>query len=285
MKDIDFDFNIAIVGMGLIGGSYAMALRKLRPRNIYGIDIDENVLKNALQMGIIDEGYTSGNMILKKADLVIIALYPEETIEFVKNNIESFKKDAIITDTCGIKVDVIDKINSVLPQHLDFIGGHPMAGKETNGLQSASKDIFKNSNYIITPTEKNKKENIQLIKDLAKAIGCKNIVCVTKEEHDKIISFTSHLPHVIAIALMNSDITPNNLEEFIGGSFKDTTRVAVINSMLWSQLFMLNSENIINEIESFEESIKQVKKAIKEEDMNTLNNIFNESSLKRCRMV
>lgn len=285
MEECDFDFNIAIVGLGLIGGSYAMALRELKPRQICGIDIDERTLEEALKMGVIDKGCKNGELILKEADLVIISLYPQETIEFVKDNIHNFKKGALITDTCGVKIEVVEKINSFLPQDLEFIGGHPIAGKETKGLQSASKDIFKDANYIITPSVRNKEENIQLVEKMAKVIGFKNVVSITPEEHDRIISFTSQLPHVLAVSLMNSNVIENNIELFTGGSFKDATRVAVINSMLWSQLFTLNSENLIDEIERFEESIKKIKNAIKSGDKLTLINIFKNASVKKRKMV
>lgn len=285
MGDIDFDFKIAVVGLGLIGGSYAMALRELKPREICGIDLDENTLQTALEMGIIDKGYKSGETALSEADLVVIALYPKETIEFVKNNLCYFKKGAVITDTCGIKVEILEKIDVILPKGLDFIGGHPMAGKESKGLRAASKDIFKDANYIITPTESNKENNIELIEKMAKAIGCKHVVKITPEEHDKIISFTSQLPHVIAVSLMNSKITDNNIGLFTGGSFKDATRVADINPLLWSQLFSLNSKNLLDEIESFEENIKKIKDAIESEDNRTLTNIFYNASVRKCRMV
>lgn len=285
MDECDFRFNIAVVGLGLIGGSYAMALRELKPTHIYAIDRDKEVLHRALKMGVIDKGCENSKDILKEADLVIIALYPEETVRFVKNNVTNFKKGAVITDSCGVKTEVVEKISSFLPQDVDFIAGHPMAGKESSGLQCASKDIFKDANYIITPTEGNKKENIELVEKIAKAIGCKNVVFVTPEEHDKIISFTSHLPHVIAVSLMSSSIIENNIGLFTGGSFRDATRVAAINSMLWSELFTLNSKNLIDEIESFEKGIKEIKKAIKLEDREALINIFKNASIKRRNIL
>jgi Prephenate dehydrogenase len=278
------DFNIVIVGLGLIGGSYAMALRELKPRQICAIDRDERVLEQALKMGVIDKGSTDGKSFLKEADLVIIALYPEETVKFVNDNKENFKKNAVITDTCGIKIGVVEKINSFLPQSLDFIGGHPMAGKESKGLQSASKDIFKDANYIITPNERNKKENIELIERMARSIGCKNVVCLTPEEHDKIISYTSHLPHVIAVSIMNSNMM-ENVGLFTAGSFKDATRVANINSTLWSELFTLNSGSLVAEIEKFEESIREIKEAIKSEDKEEIISILKNASVKRRKMI
>ncbi len=285
MDEGGFDFNVVIVGLGLIGGSYAMALKKLKPSTICGIDLDESSLKEALNMGIIDEGFTDGKKPLKEADLVIIALYPEETVSFIKNNIDNFKKGAVITDTCGIKEGVIDTINSFLPKDLDFIGGHPMAGRESKGFKVASKDIFNNANYIITPSLRNRKENLMLIEKMARAIGCKKVISITPKEHDRIISFTSQLPHVIAVSLMDSNLTENNIETFTGGSFKDATRVAVINSALWSELFLLNSDNLIAEIERFEESIKKIKTAIISEDKHALKDIFKNATAKRKKMI
>lgn len=289
MEDSDFknfNINIAVVGLGLIGGSYAMALRKLNPKKICGIDMDEEVLEQALKKGIIDRGSKSGESILKEADLIVIALYPQQSIDFIRENIHNFKNNALITDTCGIKTGIINEVNSFLPQHIDFVGGHPMAGKEAAGLQAASEDLFKGANYIITPIEKNKKENIKFIEQTARAIGCKNVVSVSPWEHDRIISFTSQLPHVIAVSMMNSDNSKDNISMFTGGSFKDATRVAAINSTLWSQLFTLNAQNLIDEIERFENSIKEIKRAILSEDISTLEYIFNNASLnKRKTMV
>lgn len=284
MNEGDFDFNIAIVGLGLIGGSYAMALKELKPQRIYGIDMDEGALKKALKMGIIDSGYTDGKTALKDADIVVIALYPEDTIKFVKDNLNAFKKGAVITDTCGIKKEIVERINSILPGHLDFVGAHPMAGREVKGLEYASKDIFKNANFIITPNKRNSQDNIMLIEKMARAIGFKNVVSITPEEHDRIISYTSQLPHFIAVSLMNLEKENADFEMFTGGSFKDATRVAVINSALWSELFMLNSKNLLREIEKFEESIKELKEIVKSEDRCKLANVFERVTHKRRKM-
>lgn len=285
MEDGGFSINIAVVGMGLIGGSYADALRGLKPKKIYGIDVDKSALDKALSKGIIDEGFTDGEYPLGKADFVIIALYPEDTVNFVKNNIKYFKTGAVITDTCGIKDMVIKKINSFLPDTLDFIGGHPMAGKESKGIENASKDIFINANYIITPQNKNKDKNIKLVENMARSIGCRSVVKISTEEHDRMISFTSHLPHIIAISLMNSDTCTDTAKFFVGGSFRDATRVAAINSKLWMQLFNLNSDNLAEDIENFENMLKIIKKAIKSHDNNTLENILSCADEKRRSMV
>lgn len=281
MEDHDFRLNIVIVGLGLIGSSFAMALRKLNPKNIWGIDKDKNTVDIALNRKVIDKGFTQGGNILKEADLTIIALYPESTVEFVKKNIKNFKKGSIIIDTCGIKVPIIERINSFLPDELEFIGTHPMAGKENNGIGAASKCIFNGANYIITPTSKNKKSSLELIKNMAKSIGFKNIVYTSPEKHDDMISFTSQMPHILAASLIDSRLDESDVNLFIGGSFKDVTRVAVINSSLWSELFTVNSNKLIDKIEKFQQSLEKMKQAIKANDKETLCDIFEEVTAKR----
>jgi prephenate dehydrogenase len=285
MEDIDFNLNITIVGLGLIGGSLAKALKELNPKKIYGIDCDERAIKNAVNLGIIDEGYINGDVALPESDLVIIALYPKECIKFVRENRNNFKTGAILTDTCGVKQVIIEEMNSLLPSEIEFVGGHPMAGKESKGLAYASKDLFIGSNYIITPHNKNIEESLRLIEKMAYAIGCKNVIRVEGEEHDRIISFTSHLPHVIAVSLMNSDMLKDFLGLFVGGSFKDATRVAEINSKLWLELFTINSEKIIEEIEKFEGKLIDVKEAIKNKNTEALEDFFNSAQQERKKLI
>lgn len=287
MEDCDFNISIAVVGMGLIGGSYAMALRELNPKCIIGIDKDEYTLKSALNDGIIDKAYENGGDFLKEAELVIIALYPKDTIAFIKNNLQYFKKGTLITDTSGIKQDIVENVNSFLPEYLEFIPGHPMAGKESSGIKGASKNIFKGANYIITPGEKNTSRGLEKIDKMAKAIGCSNVTYVSPEEHDKIITFTSQLPHIIAVSLMNlhKKDYKDGMELFTGGSFKDATRVAQINSKLWTELFIMNSDNLIEEIENFQDSMEILKKAIMNKDTKSMKDIFEKSMLKRKELV
>lgn len=285
MEDIDFNFCIAVVGLGLIGGSYAKALKKLNPKKIYGIDCDENIINCALETGIIDEGYKDGSIALREADLIILALYPKECVRFVRDNKNNFKPGSIITDTCGVKHMIIEEINSIIPEKIEFIGGHPMAGKESKGLQYSTEDIFIGSNYFITPHNKNCEKSLKLVENMAYAIGCKNVIRVDSEEHDRIISYTSHLPHVIAISLMNSDVLKDTLGLFIGGSFKDATRVAEINSRLWLQLLTINSDEIIKEIENFENKLFDIKEAIKTKNIDTLEVLFNSADQKRKKLI
>ena len=241
------NMKILVVGLGVIGGSYAMALKAAGYEEIYGRDIDPETLKKAKSLGIIKEGYMNPKDILKEIDLVIISLYPRLVKNFILENKEYFKSGAIITDATGVKELFVKEILEILPKDVDFIFGHPMAGREKKGIDYASKEVFKGANYLITLTENNKKENIELLEKIIYELGFKNIKFVTPSYHDKMIGFTSQLPHAIAVALINSDEEGRETGKFIGDSYRDLTRIANINEDLWEELFF--------EIRKFTESI------------------------------
>ncbi|KAJ51009.1 prephenate dehydrogenase [Clostridium tetanomorphum] len=284
MKEDDFNinrFNITIVGLGLVGGSYAMALGKLKPKSIWAVDIDNKALRTAEELNIIDKGYTDGKIPLNNSDLVIICLYPALVKKFIEDNINNFKAGAIITDVTGIKTGVIEEINNLLPKNVDFVFGHPMAGREKKGLEYASAEVFKGANYIITPNRRNKEKSIKIIETIAKEVGFKSVTKISPEIHDNAIAFTSQLPHVIAVALINSDNLGINTGLFIGDSYKELTRIAQINGDLWTELFIGNKENLVKHIEIFEKNIKVLKKAIINEEREILQKEFDESSRRR----
>lgn len=174
----------------------------------------------------------------------------------------------------------MNEINS-LPLKADFIFGHPMAGREKVGLQFADKNIFKNANYILTPQPKNKTENVKLLKELIYQMGFRNVTEITASEHDEIISFTSQLTHAIAVALVNSDNEKYNTNLFIGDSYRDLTRIAKINSKLWSELFLENKDNLIEKIETFQNKLNDIKEALINNDSNKLIHEFKESTKRR----
>ena len=273
--------NICIIGLGLIGATYALALRdNPRVTKISAIDIDKEALKKALERNMIDQGSSEGNELLKEADLVIISLYPELIVDFIKENIDNFKDSAIITDACGVKKGIMEEINK-LPLKADFIFGHPMAGREKIGLDFADKNIFKNANYILTPQEKNKPENVILLKELIYSMGFRNVTKIKAWEHDEIISFTSQLTHAIAVALVNSDNQKFNTNLFVGDSYRDLTRIAKINSKLWSELFLENKDNLIEKIDAFQGKMDEIKKALVENNSTKLIEEFKESTKRR----
>ena len=247
--------RILIVGLGVIGGGYAMALKKAGYTEIYGIDKNIDTLKKAEKLGVIKKGYIDEGEIIQDADIIVLAVYPNLVKDFIVRNISKFKNNAVITDVTGIKQLFIDDVISILPNNIDFVFAHPMAGREKKGIDYATSEVFKGANFIITVTEKNKDENIRLIEELAYKMGFKNIKRVSPKVHDEIIAFTSQLPHALAVALINSDIEGRDTGQFIGDSYRDLTRIANINESLWSQLFLGNKENLLKAIHNFQEEL------------------------------
>lgn len=279
------DFNITIAGLGLIGGSYAMALQQLNPRNLWAVDIDQKTLAYGKEMKIISEGYTpdKARIPLEKSDLVIISLYPGLAVDFIRNNHNYFKSGSVITDTAGVKKQVLNQIQTFLRDDVDFVGGHPLAGKESSGLTYASPDIFCDTSYIITPTAKNKSESIKLIETLAIQIGCKTVARVSPAKHDELIALTSQLPHVMAVSLVNSACSLD-LRYFVGGSFKDMSRVARINSTLWTELMLENRLNLLQQMELLEKQLTEIKGFLQNENYASLKD-FLEKANKQTRKL
>lgn len=275
------DLNVTIVGLGLIGGTYALGLKKAGVKNLYAIDINMDTIDKAKKIGMIDDGGLDPKPFLEKSDLIIIGLYPNIITKFIRDNKDSFKDGAVLTDVAGIKEKYIDEIINILPTSVDFVFAHPMAGREKVGMEHADINIFKGANFIITPTKVNKDSSIQLIENMAKSLGFKTINKISANEHDEIIAFTSQLTHAIAVSLVNSDEQKLDTNRFIGDSYRDLTRIAMINPELWSQLFIENKEFLIKKIEKFEDELDNLKKAISEEDYDTLYEKFNESTKRR----
>lgn len=278
MKDLNL--SITVVGLGLIGGSLAMALRELSPKALYAVDINEETIRAAKTSGVIDEGYKDAEIPLKKSDLVIISLYPNDSLKFIKDNVNKFKKGAIVTDTVGIKEKMMMEVSDLEKKNFDFIGGHPMAGKEVSSFKNATKDLFVNASYIFTPSEDSKTENIELLENIAKGIGCNQVVIVDSKKHDEMIAYTSQIAHVIAVAMVENDLFLQS-KGFSAGSLRDVTRVANINAELWSELMIENKESLVGQIEAFEENLEKIKMAIKKEDYTGLKEIFKRSSSRK----
>lgn len=282
MPDTDFSkLKITIVGLGVIGGSFAKGLKDVEKDKLYGVDIDENTLITAIGEGIIDEGFTDPCIPLKESDIVILCIYPKQIKDFIIKYKGFFKAGVIITDAAGIKQGYIEKINPILPDNADFIFGHPMAGRERKGIDFSSGEVFKGANYLIIPNERNKEENINKIEDMVYAIGFKSVSRISAKRHDELISYTSQLPHAIAVSLINSDEWEEDMGLFIGDSYRELTRIASINESLWSQLFIGNRENLIHQINLFEKKLNELKKCLIEKDEENLIKLFKESSKRR----
>ena len=278
------DLTFAIVGLGLIGGSYAKALRNLKVRKILGMDISHGIARACLNANMIDEVIEADGSNLKEADVIICSVYPEAIVGFVRQNVQNFAEGMLMTDATGVKGTMPHDIQALLPESCEFISGHPMAGRQGSGLGMSDAAIFNNSNYIIVPTEKNSPEAVRWLEEFAKALGCARSVKVSTEDHDKIIAYTSDLPHITAVALVNSASYNENTQYFIAGGFRDATRVADINPELWSDLFLSNRANVIAEIENYQKQLERWKKAIEDNDREMLKEIMREAGPRRRQL-
>ena len=237
--------KIAIIGLGLIGGSMAKAIKENTSHTVYGYDKNDTVEKKALLLGAIDEVLT--DEILSQCALTLIALYPQAAVDFIRKKQEIFKKSSIVLDCCGVKRIVCRQVEPIaLKQGFVFIGGHPMAGLEHSGFDHAKKALFKDASMILTPT-KGSIQDVEKVKDLFTAIGFTNIQIATPEEHDQMIAFTSQLAHVVSSAYIKSPAAMKH-QGFSAGSYKDLTRVAKLNEDMWTELFLDNPEFLTEEI-------------------------------------
>ncbi|WP_414049627.1 prephenate dehydrogenase [Macrococcus animalis] len=278
--------NIAMIGLGVIGGSFAKAIRKKygNKYKLMAIDIDQATIDKAKLINVIDYGETKNETILQQADVVIFALYPELMKSFVEAHQHEFKAGAILTDTTGIKRSVFEAMKDVIPDHIDFIFGHPMAGREKKGFDYADDSVFMDANYVITENNKNKKENLDWFQNFVKDLGFKRITITDIETHDAMIAHTSQLAHVIAVSLINSDDKSHETIRYIGDSYRDLTRIANMNETLWSELFMHNKDYLLENIIRYETALCNLKTAIEEDDKTKMEALFKESTQRRLKL-
>ena len=276
----DKDTKILIVGLGLIGGSYAEALSS-GGYEVGAIDCNADSIAFALEKGWISGGRadTDGEYI-GKFDLIVFALYPHIFIDWIKQNQRFIRPGALLTDVTGVKCSVVYEVQKLLRSDLEFIGAHPMAGREVSGVRNAKKEIFTDANYIVTPTESNTLEAIAACEALGRAIGFKNISTLTPEKHDEIVGFLSHLTHCIAVALMISKDS-EHMCEYTGDSFRDLTRIAKINDVMWSELFMLNKTELLAQMKLFEAAFDRLRISIEQDDTDALREMMRLSAKRR----
>ena len=269
-----------IVGLGLMGGSIALGLKK-HGFYVTAMDINPDSIQFALDHHLIDEGtIDENNDFLKNADFIISGLYPSVFVKWISNHTSEFKAGAVITDVSGVKSNLVVPVQNILPDTVEFVSSHPMAGKETSGVQFSTAEMFKTANFIIVPTEKNTSEGIEKVKSFAELLDFQNIAVLSVEEHDQMIGFLSQLTHVIAVALMNTHDNAH-LVEYTGDSFRDLTRIAKINEHLWTELFLLNKENLLQEISDFQNELNHFKAALETEDTDEMKRLFVQSTQRR----
>ena len=248
------DTKILIIGLGLIGGSYAIALKK-KGYTVKAITKEESSVRYAMEHKIVDYATTAvEEALIKEADLIVFALYPTIFLEWIKSYQHLFRPGTVITDVTGVKCCIVYDIQNLLRDDVEFIAAHPMAGRESSGVENSTDKIFENANYIVVPTEKNTPEAIELCMELGRELGFRRVSLLSPEEHDKMIGFLSQLTHCIAVSLMCTNGDPL-LCEYTGDSFRDLTRIAKINEHMWSELFMLNQDILLQQMDAFIEEI------------------------------
>lgn len=276
--------NTVIVGMGLMGGSFAKGIRELSSKAaIAGLDIDKRPVEKALNEKVINEGAVfredehQVRRILMKADFIILCFYPEQIMDYIITYRDVFKKGLKIIDICGLKGNFVSKAQAEMPDMVEYIGTHPMAGREKRGYEHGNGEIFLGASFIITPTENNTERTILQIGEMARALGFGRIRLAAPSEHDSLIAYTSHMPHVIASTLVNA-APKEGVTGFTGGSFKDATRVARINEELWSQLYFFNKEPLLIEIKRFIDELKEFESILKNNEMKEMQEYLKRAS-------
>lgn len=258
--------NILIVGLGLMGGSYAKAFKRFG-YNVYAIDQRQEAIDYAIENGIIDDGSVAvTEELVKKADTAIFALYPGVFKEWIEKYQQYFKSGIYITDVTGVKSCVVYDIQNCLREDVEYIAAHPMAGREVYGVENSDDRIFHNANYIVTPTSKNTKEAIEWCSSLGRVLGCRKISVLSPEEHDEMIGYVSQLTHVIAVSLMTCKDN-HHLADYTGDSFRDLTRIARINDAMWSELFLMNKDVLLEEISEFVDEVNEMKSLLENNDI------------------
>ena len=269
--------KIGIVGLGLMGGSLAKAISFGTEHTVWGTNRSTEAVQKALFVGAIEKELLKEDLSL--CDLVIVSLYPQASIDYIKENAHLFKKGAVIMDIGGVKRYVCDALYDTAKENdFVFIGAHPMAGLHLSGFEHSTAKIFNNSSMILTPYDDTPEECIEMVKDLFIKIGFTNIQMSTPDEHDKIIAFTSQLAHVVSNAYVKS---PNALihKGFSAGSYKDLTRVAYLNENMWSELFLENRDNLMNEIDSIVDNLVQYRKALENNDVEKLSSLLRDGKI------
>lgn len=274
------DMKILIVGLGLIGGSYAEALSK-KGYEVGAIDQKQEAIDFALRKGYIASGKTSVDKdYVGKFDIVVFALYPHAFVEWIEKYQNCLKSGAIVTDVTGVKGGVVCDVQNALRKDVEFIAAHPMAGRECSGVENAKAEIFEGANYIVVPTEKNTQEAIELCKELGRELGFKHISELSVKQHDETVGFLSHLTHCIAVSLMVCKES-GHLADYTGDSFRDLTRIAKINDEMWSELFLLNKDEIVEQMNLFEQHFGKLKECIQNDDREGMREMMRLSTKRR----
>lgn len=273
--------KVLIVGLGLIGGRYAYGLSN-KGYEVYGCDKNIAAINYAKENKFIIDGKANASELIADMDLIILSIYPQAILSFLAENKEYFNSNQIITDVCGVKSSYItEATNLALPAV--YCAHHPMAGREKVGIEYAKDVIFEGANFLITPTSNTPEFAVEAIRKIGEDLEFGKITVMSSDYHDKMIGFTSQLTHAIAVSLVNSD-HDDNTKNFIGDSYRDLTRIAMINDELWSELFLENKDYLIKHIISFEYELAVLKKSLIDNNKDSLKALFKSSTKIRKEM-
>lgn len=276
------DKKIVIVGLGLLGGSYAMALSR-QGFSIRAITRRQETIDYALERGWIVSGDIKVNReFISEANLIIFTLYPTTLLEWIDQYGHLIRPGTIVTDVTGVKGYVVDQIQATLPAGVEYIGAHPMAGREVLGIENSDDSIFHGANYLVVPTEKNTEDAINLCEDLGWRLGFARVSRLSVEEHDRMIAFLSQLTHCIAVTLMCCSDN-QNLEKYTGDSFRDLTRIARIHDGMWSELFMCNREELLAQMDVFTQTFSVFREALAAGDVEKMREMMRYSTAQRAK--
>ena len=277
---LDKDKKILIVGLGLIGGSYAAALSQ-NGWEVGAIDPDPQAIAFAEKAGFIRHGRTEPEAeYVGKFDIVVFALYPHVLLEWLEKYGPWLRDGALATDVTGVKSGVVERAQALLFPRVEFIGAHPMAGREVSGVENARADLFRGANYIVTPTAANTEKAIACCETLGRTLGARNISRLTPKEHDEMIGFLSQLTHCIAVALMTCKES-RHLVDYTGDSFRDLTRIAKINENMWTELFLWNREELLSQMDLFIAHFAKLRDALAQGDEETMKSMMRLSTERR----
>lgn len=260
--------QIAVVGLGLIGGSMAWALRGFEDYEIVGVVRRAETAQYALEHGICDRVVLDGDEVLPEADVTFLCMNPTGILDYMKAKKDLFHPGALVTDVCGIKTAIMEGAK-VLPDSVDFIGCHPMAGRESSGIEHCEKEMFHGAHFLLTPRETSTPEHVALMERIGSYIGCRDVVKTTPENHDNIIAYTSQIMHIMAVSICDDPLL-FKCGGFEGNSFRDVTRVAALDVELWTELFHLNAPALCRIIDRLETTLRQYRQAIEFEDTERL---------------
>lgn len=278
---VDISKRILIVGLGLLGGSYARVLKRFG-FPISAITLEQRDIDYAIREGIIDEGSTQPDPeLVGAADLIVFALYPHTFVEWIERYQGLFKSGALITDVTGVKGSIVYRIQGMLRPDVEFIAAHPMAGREVSGVENSTDRMFSGANYIVTPTARNTPEAIETCMELGRLLGFSHVATLSPEEHDEMIGFFSQLTHCIAITLMTCS-DKEHMEQFTGDSFRDLTRIARINDLMWSELFLENKSALLEQMDLFLTQFTRLKTMLEEEDVEGMRAMMRHSTERRA---